>query len=89
MNAELTRAERLTLIVLNDGEWHKGRRWDDQGGAVLATTAANLYRRGYAERTGASRTINPRNPGYSYRITPAGRAALAAARNHPGERPPR
>lgn len=70
-----TRAEGVALTVLADGEWHKGARTIGAG-TVLGMVAAALWRRGLAERRGASRCARPSNPGYEYRINDEGRAAL-------------
>lgn len=75
--ADLSEAQRRTLLVLADGEWHPGSR-TGAGGGVIGTPAVALCRMGLAERRGASRGPDPRAPGYSYRITEAGRAALSA-----------
>lgn len=76
MTASVTDAQRRTLRVLSDGEWHESTRTGTRG-TVLGTVAAALWRQGLVERFGSSRTAKPSNPGYRYRITTAGRAAIA------------
>lgn len=75
VDRDVTRAERIALVTLSDGAWHDSRRSVGHG-FVLSTVAAALWRRGLVEREGASRTVKPSNPGYRYRILPAGRSML-------------
>lgn len=74
---DFTEAQVRTLRVLADGLWHDSRR---ASGAdrVLGTVAAELYRRGYLERQGESRTARPSNPGFRYRLNQAGQRAVVA-----------
>lgn len=76
MAVSITRAQYLALRALSDGQWHQGKRVSETG-TVLSTVGSALWRAGLAERRGASRII-PRNPGFEYRITEAGEAAIDA-----------
>jgi hypothetical protein len=75
MDPKLTDGQLRTLQALADGAWHPGSR-TGQNGTVVGTIGAALTRLGLVERKGSSRTAKPSNPGYQYRITESGRAAL-------------
>lgn len=74
---DFTEAQVRALRTLADGLWHDSRR-SSGSGRVLGTVVADLFRRGYVERRGESRTARPSNPGYQYRLTPAGHRAAVA-----------
>lgn len=71
----ITRAQYVTLRELANGKWRIGKRHVG-GDTVLSTVASALWRMGLVEREGASRTARPSNPGFRYRITEPGRAAI-------------
>lgn len=85
---DFTEAQVRTLTVLADGLWHDSRRASGSG-RVLGTVAAELFRRGYLEREGASRTARPSNPGFRYRLNPAGQRAVRALDDARRVTPPR
>lgn len=77
---DFTEAQVRALTVLADGAWHDSRRASGSG-RVLGTVAAELYRRGYLERAGESRTARPSNPGFRYRLNATGLLAAHALDN--------